>query len=439
MTTNLNNACREESRVLIWSLRNIQNFVYNACLYEFEDIIAKADDADIIAPPAYKTLSRVLNKIAVVTTQNVKGLSLASVNPYGRSIDLWYEYEIYFVILDFPWYTGSINLLKNWRRRCRFAVCYIIETWTTDASRLSNFMPFFNQFDLICVGTFNILPTISEMAECPCMFLAPGIDTLKFYPNLEADDRAIDVCNVGRRSDVTHQALTSLAEQESFFYYHELTSGSVKRLSNHSTHRTMAANLLKNSRYFITNHAKANLPGLITSDSEIGYRFFEGAAAGTVMIGDPPKGEHFKRYFAWEDAVIPIRFNEPDIADIIKDLDAQPEYLRQIRTNNVINSLRMHDWVYRWEQVLEKLGLPATKEMAVRQTRLRALASELEATLSDEQIKPPADPLPVVQEDASIQSELVVQSELADIDESAVQDDLDSQSEVAVESELATK
>ena len=168
-------------------------------------------------------------------------------------------------------------------------------------------MPFFNQFDLICVGTFHILPAISQMASCPCMFLAPGIDTLKFYPNLETNNRSIDVCSLGRRSPITHQALLEMAAQKPFFYYHELTSGSVHRLSNHSAHRTMTANLLKNSRYFITNHAKANLPKLITSDSEIGYRFFEGAAAGTVMIGCPPQGEHFRRYFDWPDAVIPIR------------------------------------------------------------------------------------------------------------------------------------
>ena len=380
MITGLNATCREESRVLIWSMRNIQNFVYNACLYEFEDIISNVDDVDVVAPPAYGPLSRIINKAVVVTAPKVKSLALTSVNPYGKSIDLWYEYEIYFVILDFPWYMASLNLLKNWRRRCRFAVCYIIETWSTDIPALANVMPFFNQFDLICLGTFHVLPAISQMVTCPCIFLAPGINTLKFYPQIKAD-RTIDICNLGRRSSVTHKALVSLAERESFFYYHELIGGSAQRISNHSTHRTMTANLLKNSRYFITNHAKANLPRLITRDSEIGYRFFEGAAAGTVMIGKPPVGEHFKKYFDWQDAVIPIAFDEPDIADIISDLDARPEYLRQVRTNNVINALRKHDWVYRWEEVLEKLGLPSTEAMAVRKTRLKALASDLESTL----------------------------------------------------------
>ncbi len=381
LKANLKASCREESRVLIWSLRNIQNFVYNACLYEFEDIIGDIDDADVVAPPSYNLLSRIVNKTIVSKTQRYKPLSLMSVNPYGQSIDLWYEYDIYFVVLDFPWYVASINLLKNWRRRCRFAVCYIIEVWNTDIQKLSNFMAFFDEFDLICVGTYHVLDAVKSLANCPCMFLAPGVDTLKFYPDLEADARSIDVCSLGRRSSVTHDALLAIAEKESFFYYHELTSGSVLRINDHQAHRTLVANLLKNSRYFITNHAKVNLPELIADDHEIGYRFFEGAAAGAVLIGDAPKGEHFERHFDWSDAVIPIKYDEHNIADILKELDAQPGYLKRVRAKNTINSLRKHDWVYRWEQVLEKLGLPSNQALNARKNRLQSLATTLESNI----------------------------------------------------------
>lgn len=384
-------SCRENSRVLIWSLRNIQNFVYNACLYEFEDIISDIDDADIVAPPSYNLFSRVINKTIVSKTQRCKPFSLMSVNPYGQSIDLWYEYDIYFVVLDFPWYVASVNLLKNWRRKCRFAVCYIIEVWNTDIQKLSNFMAFFDEFDLICVGTYHVLDAVKSLANCPCMFLAPGIDTLKFSPDLNANARSIDVCSLGRRSPVTHEALLAIAEQEPFFYYHELTSGSVARINDHQAHRTLVANLLKNSRYFITNHAKANLPELIADDHEIGYRFFEGAAAGAILIGDPPKGEHFERHFDWPDAVIPISYDESNIAEILTELDSQPGYLKRVRANNTINSLRKHDWVYRWEQVLEKLGMPSTRAMTARKNRLQASAIAIESSVLPDPVK--ANPL----------------------------------------------
>ena len=378
-TARSNARCRQESRVLTWSLRNIQNFVYNSCLFEFEDIISEVDSADIFAPPQYNLFNRVINKAVASKPRLMKPLPLTSVNPYVKSEKLQKDYDIYFVTLDFPWYVSSLNLLKGWRKQCEFAVCYIIEIWDEDLPKMTGFMDFFNQFDLICLGTHNALEKIQGMTDTPCMYLPPGIDTLKFYPNFsEKSRRPIDVCSLGRRSSVTHSALADKAAKEDFFYYHELTTGSVLRVEDHQAHRTLIANLLKNSRYYITNYAKANLPKLTASAHEIGYRFFEGAAAGNIMIGAPPKGDLFRQYFDWEDAVIPISFNEPNIGAILDEIDATPGYVERIRARNVMNSLLKHDWVYRWEQVLQKLGLPSSQGIENRKQRLTEMALALE-------------------------------------------------------------
>ena len=347
-------------------------------MYEFEDIIDKVDDTDVLSPPQYNSLGHFIKRVAVHKTKYTRALSLTSVNPYVGAIELAYDYEIYFVILDFPWSLSSINLLKNWRRRCRFAVCYIVEIWSAEISQLANFVEFFKDFDLICIGTHHVLESVQAMTNCPCIFLLPGVDMLKFRPNLQEDQRSIDLCSLGRRSSVTHSALLALAEQKPFFYYYELTNGSVLRIDNHQAHRTQIANLLKSSRYYITNYAKADLPDLIAGEHEIGYRFFEGAAAGSVLIGAPPQGELFKRYFDWQDAIVPIDFDEPHIADVIAELNAQPDYLKKIRRNNVINSLLKHDWIYRWEQVLHKLDLPLTQAMRNRKSHLQQLAIALQ-------------------------------------------------------------
>jgi len=371
-----------DARVLIWSLRNIQNFVYNSCLFEFEDIIEDVDQANVLAPPQYDALGTFLKRVVEYKTRRTGALSLTRVNPYVGGIELHYEYQIYFVTLDFPWYFSSVNLLKNWRRRCRFAVCYVIEVWSLEIPQMKNFMDFFNQFDLICVGTYSVVDEVQAIADVPCMFLPPGIDTLRFCPafdsvNTEAS-RTIDVCNIGRGFPVTNQALLEKAqEDESFFYYHELTNGSVLRVQDHRAHRRLVSNILKRSRYFITNYAKANLPELIEDKHEIGYRFFEGAAAGNVLIGAPPNEELFSRYFDWEDAIIPIRLDEPDIVDIIAELEAQPRRVERIRRNNVANSLLKHDWIYRWEQVLQKLGLPTTEKVEARKQQLKQKAEAL--------------------------------------------------------------
>ncbi|MEM6597437.1 MAG: glycosyltransferase [Cyanobacteria bacterium P01_C01_bin.69] len=363
-------------------MRNVQNYVFNSCLFEFEDVIEAVDDVSLLSPPQYNWLNRLVKRTVINQSHRIKSSSLMSVNPYIGTIDLHYEHEIYFVILDFPWSISSVNLLKNWRKKCRIAVCYVVEIWNADLPLMANLMPFFDQFDLICIGTFHVLGAIQKMAAPPCIFLAPGIDTLKFYANPQTDARNIDVCSLGRRSPVTHNALIEQAAEESFFYYHELTNGSVLRVEDHQDHRTLVANILKSSRYFITNYAKADLPEHIDGEYEIGYRFFEGAAAGTVLIGSPPKGEMFERYFDWENAVVPVEFDEPNIVEIIAELDAQPELVKQIQTNNVVNSLLKHDWVYRWEQILSELGMPATLEMNSRKMQLKEMADSLLVSLN---------------------------------------------------------
>lgn len=371
MSLILTDDCNRESRTLVWSQRNIQNFIYNSCLYEFEDLVGEFEQGNVVSPQQYDFLGKAIKKL--VKSQTKQFPFLTKINPYRQTISLEREYDVFFTILDFSWNLSSINLLNNWRKNSKFAVCYLIELWRKDIPQLKNFLQFFDNFDLICLGHGEIVDEVQEIIQRPCIYLAPGVDTVKFYPDLNRD-RSIDLINVGRRSAVTHEALLELAEQSDFFYFYDYISGAGIRNNQHQSHRTFIANKLKNSRYFITNHAKINQPEQTQGQIEIGYRFFEGAAAGSILLGCPPNNQVFKDYFNWENAVIPIAFDEPNIAEIIAKLDAQPELLQQIRINNVVNSLRKHDWVYRWEQVLTELGLPATDEMEERKIYLQQLA-----------------------------------------------------------------
>ena len=107
---------------------------------------------------------------------------------------------------------------------------------------------------------------------------------------------------------------------------------------------------------------------------EISSRFYEGAAAGTVMLGEPPRAPLFEAQFDWPDALIRLPFDSPEIARLLAELDADPERLSRVQCNNVRNSALRHDWVHRIREVFEVLGLPPTAGMLAREERLRALA-----------------------------------------------------------------
>ena len=137
----------------------------------------------------------------------------------------------------------------------------------------------------------------------------------------------------------------------------------------------MLATILKHSRYFIANRSYVNIPEFAAGGDEISARFYEGAAAGTVMIGEAPRTEEFEQQFDWPDAVIQVPFDSPDIVRILADLDGDPGRLRAVRCNNIREAARRHDWLHRIRVVFDTLGLGLTEKMRARAQQLDQIAS----------------------------------------------------------------
>jgi hypothetical protein len=136
----------------------------------------------------------------------------------------------------------------------------------------------------------------------------------------------------------------------------------------------MLATILKHSCYYIANRGYINKPEFTAGRDEISARFYEGAAAGTVMIGEAPLTEEFKRQFDWRDAVIHVPFDSPDIGRILAELDGDPERLRVVRRNNVREAALRHDWLHRIQVVFDSLGLTPTEKMHARAQQLDQIA-----------------------------------------------------------------
>jgi hypothetical protein len=148
-------------------------------------------------------------------------------------------------------------------------------------------------------------------------------------------------------------------------------------------HRRMMADLAKRSRYFLVNPGKFNRPEETGGVSEFGHRYFEGAAPGTVMLGEIPRNKEFKKIFNWEDAVIHLPFDSEDIGAVMKQLDREPERQMTVRRTNMIQSLLHFDWVYRWESILQIAGLSAIPALYKRKQMLAQRAAMLEEALME--------------------------------------------------------
>ena len=231
------------------------------------------------------------------------------------------------------------------------------------------------EFDHIIIPCSACIKPLETVIWKPCIYMPPGIDAIQFCPYPNPPVRSIDVYSLGRKSLVTHQALLKMAEERQNFYIYDTFTR--MQTSIPREHRKLVANITKRSCYFIANAPKIDQPLETNGQCEISYRFLEGAASGTVMIGDIIENEAFRKHFDWPDVVIKVPFNAMNIADILDELDAQPERLEKIRKNNVVQCLLRHDWVYRWKTILELVGLKPKPALVAREERLKKLAEDI--------------------------------------------------------------
>ena len=203
------------------------------------------------------------------------------------------------------------------------------------------------------------------------MYLPPGVDTIRFCPYPNAPKRVVDVYSIGRRSEITHRALRKMAAEGGVFYIYD--SIAADQVLNATEHRTLFANVAKRSRYFMVNPGLIDRRDIRGDQIEIGNRYFEAAAAGTIMLGERPDNSEFERLFGWPDPMIHLPYDCAEIGEVISALDREPEKQERMRRTNLEQALMRHDWVYRWETILKSAGLEPLPQLNQRKEQLRML------------------------------------------------------------------
>lgn len=362
---------RAKPRVCVLSQRGLTRLLSRCCGYEFEDVITAIDDAELIAP-GHTRSSRM--RLAMRNRLS-RRTSLYATLPSGlRAEPSQPTYELFFVLVQFPWDLMCLDAVPRWRSRSGFSVCVIEELWVADIDRLGPQLKVLQKFDQVFCGCADTVPRLSEYLGRPVEHLPPGVDAIRFSPDPWVDRRFIDVCAIGRNSPETHAALLAHAHATGAFYLYDSFQPPRIARAPHE-HRLLLANQIKHSRYFIARKAKFNRAFETAGQAEVGFRFFEGLAGGAVLLGDRFQGGDFDELLGWEDSVIQIGPGPTELLQTIAALDAQPARLQAIRRRNVRHMLRRHDWLYRWSAVLKSAGLERPPRMEGRQADLDALAA----------------------------------------------------------------
>jgi hypothetical protein len=356
----------------MYSLRNIfPSDAWRSPLYEFEDIIRQIDSVELLAPVP-RGRFKFGNKIA----KRVTRYSPIVLNPGISKASLIKNYEMMFVLCSIPWDLLAFSLDNGWKARCKTSICLLDEIWLKQISQQKYFLKILSQFDHVLICLSQSVKAIRELSGKECTFLPPAIDAIKFCPYPDPPKRVIDVYSIGRRSAATHRKLLEMAEARGLFYVYDSISG--KKAINLKEHRQLFANMAGRSRFFLVNPGLIDDLGKRGDQRDIGNRYFEGAAAGCIMIGEVPEIEEFKELFDWPDAVICLPLGSDKIDAIIDELDKQPDREDVMHRNNIAQALRRHDWAYRWESLLKIAGLAPMPGLSRRKEQLEKLATSVE-------------------------------------------------------------
>jgi hypothetical protein len=361
-------------RICMPTWRGFNKNAYRCGLYEAQDVLVENDDVDLVQlemgwgawfseaslrRPLYHDVSR----------------RLIYANPGLKKVRLARDYDAFIVVCDTWADIPCINAIERWRDHCRVSICWIDEMWAAEIPKYKHWLHALGQFDYVFVGFRGTASPLSEAAGRPCHWLPRGVDALRFTPFPDPPDRVIDVYSIGRRRDGVHSAMLREAERRRLFYVHDTTiNGANAQVNYHWQHRNHLANLAKRSRYFTVAPGKMDEDFQSHGQVEVGSRYYEGAAAGTVMIGETANCESYRELFGWPEVVVEIRPDGSDLASVLDDLDRNPERVAAIGGRNAAQSLRRHDWIYRWIEMFRIAGIEPSHAMMARARRLKEMA-----------------------------------------------------------------
>lgn len=355
-----------KSRRLL-SCRRSRLTMSRAFTFEFEDVVAACDD-------------RLRIESANIPTESLRRKLWRA----GRTAEFYMDrrddgcggdelvFAVAQVLGDLPDHLAFQSTLRS----AATSAAFVEELWIRELPLQYDMRRFLAQFDHVFVSCAATVDPLAEHLDTPVTYLAPSVNHETFSAT-PWPVSSIDVYAMGRRQPKLHEALMKwMRADRSRFYFYDTFKGN-PAIVDHRQHRERLADLIRRSRVFIVNSAKVNSPGETSSQIEPGYRFFEGAAAGALMVGTGLSSPVLKELFNWQEPFIEVDPSGEDIVNKILELESQPDRCAEIRRRNASGSLLAHDPAHRWRTVLQTLNLEEPSAVGQRIDRLAKRAEEV--------------------------------------------------------------
>lgn len=372
-------------RTGVFTLRNADYDVSRGPGYEFEDKIVFELEPNAIFVEPVQGAARHPGLRAKRWLER-KGFATGDLNFGAHTKSLEQDLDLFFAAPAVPRDLLTLGTIRDWRKRSGVAICYLQELWISEFdTQLPGVESILQQFDHIFVGLYHTAEALSRRLGRKVEYLPLGIDAEMWNPfNGTPKARTIDVCAIGNMDPVSHRSLWDWS-QRTGRYYNFTSIASAKFSMSHTAHRQNLAQTLQRSKFFFTYMAKRAVTMQRGTQQEFGPRYFEGAAAGAIQLGDAVKtNAAYLSNMDWDGAVIEAPFADADLPALIEEIEKDAGWIEQVRRQNVAQCLTRHDHLNRWDAVLAAAGLKETPAAAERRTRLHMQA----AALVDDKVTP---------------------------------------------------
>jgi len=364
----------QRPRVVIASRRGVEQRVWQAAQFEFEDVIAEVDEVawclprPLAAGPAVRLGRGVLNRAGRPLGRSRRG-------PMRPPADPAVAADLFFTLFADANGIGMLPHVAEQARAAEQRVAWIVELWTRQLPHVVDYLRQLRGFDRIIVSNRQVAAAVEDITGVPCSYLPMAVDAGLYAPHRpDLPARQVDVASWGRRLQGTHAPLVqALADGRIYYHYDTVDGANVK---DYVEHRLAQASLLQRSRYSVVYRINDE-PGRIErtgGEESLTNRYFEALAAGTIMLGSAPDSEEWDEAFPWPDAIVPVRAPAPDILDVIEELDRDPVRMDRARRAAISTFLHRHDWAHRWRDVLALVGVEEHPRLGQRLDRLRERA-----------------------------------------------------------------
>lgn len=369
-------------RVCIFSQRAMRNDVSRCSGFEFEDVVAEMEDASVVYPSWRGTGAPNFRARRWMS----KRTDMFKFVPSGvEKHPLSEDFDIFGCFVQKPVELLTLDAIPNWRKRSKMAVCILEEIWSKNIAEFKPLVKSLSQFDLITSAFASSCEELSLLTERPVIHLPGAVDLKRFAPTIPSK-RVIDVYYLGRkRNDLHLELMKAVSARGGFYLYDSATKPPVT--SDHVAHRNLFANLVQHSKLFVVDYAK--IGHMDQSDGQLswGPRHVEGIGGGAIQIGYAPDSEDYMRNFDWPEAIFRLPENPAEAAAAVGRLLDDSQELDRMRSENFAHAAMKHDWLHRWELILDYFGLPSTEKQERRRLDLMNITEGLLQAKSDEGAK----------------------------------------------------